>query len=48
MEEVEQCAERYSAEGVPFGCCKTTTSPGRWKLRVSMNQTADPTELVDC
>ncbi|KAH7186207.1 uncharacterized protein B0J16DRAFT_400218 [Fusarium flagelliforme] len=47
MLEVEECTKRYSAEGAPTGCCKTTTSPGRWELRVSMNSTADPTELAD-
>jgi hypothetical protein len=48
MLEVEECAKRHSAQGAPTGCCKKTTSPGRWELRVSMNKTADPTEPIDC
>ena len=48
MLEVEECAKMHSGEGAPTGCCKTTTSPGRWELRVSMNKTTSLTDFVNC
>ena len=48
MLEVEECAKTQSAQGAPTGCCKTTTSLGRWELRVSVNKTANLTDFVKC